>query len=75
MHRPLRPQWTCLADDRPWPCDSAKERLRAEYLGTPASLRIYLQDQAGIAAYDRRDDPAAEVQALVNRIIGWIEAP
>lgn len=65
-HIAVRPSWDCGACGRPWPCDPARERLRATHGPTP--LRILMWGYLEDAAPQLRDAPAGEV---FDRFLAW----
>ncbi len=67
-HLLVRPSWDCAACDRPWPCDSAREQLRAEFATFPSVLRIYL---AGQLADANAELVGANPIELYHRFLGW----
>ncbi len=74
LHVPLRPEWICRVCAQLWPCEPKRGRLLAQYQDHPDKLRIYLADQAAVAAYDWRDYPAIAGR-FAARITGWVQWP
>jgi len=66
LHIAERPSWDCRSCGRPWPCDSARQALRAEMTRTP--LAIYMCGNLDEAV---RDLPASLPSELFERFIGW----
>ena len=68
VHRPSRPQWTCLVDGSAWPCRPAKQLLANGYAERDEMLLAHLARLLAIAASDLRvSDPAR----LYRRFVGW----
>lgn len=65
-HVEQRPGWDCLACERPWPCDTAREQLATELSAT--SLRIHMWTRLEVAAGDLR---ATLVGELFDRFLRW----
>lgn len=66
-HVPLRPQWSCRADGDPWPCEPAREQLRAEIAAAPVTLGyLYAQFLQAV-----EDLPGVPVGDLIHRFLGW----
>lgn len=68
-HTPIRGAWTCATCDVPWPCESARGRLRDEYDGASVSLALYLAACMVEAADQLPATPSGE---LYRRFLGWI---
>lgn len=66
-HIETRPSWDCLACDKPWPCDPAREALVLELSAT--SLRIHMWIRLEVAAEDLPASPAGE---LFDRFLRWV---
>ncbi|PRY17014.1 hypothetical protein CLV70_15710 [Pseudosporangium ferrugineum] len=62
-HEARRPSWDCVKCGRPWPCDPAREHMKA-YLGWVA-LRIYMWGRLDEATHDLRTVPVRELLARV----------
>jgi hypothetical protein len=69
-HMPVRPAWTCVADDQPWPCPSARVHLRAEYAGDRSALAVYMSQQLMTAAVDIADRQPLPPD-LFDRFLAW----
>lgn len=65
-HLANRRSWDCLACDKPWPCDPARERLAAE-LG-PVQLAVYMWANLEEAAGHLPDLPISEA---FDRFLAW----
>ena len=69
-HPPHRPTWDCLACGRPWPCDPAREHLKAQM--PPLSLAMFawacLEEAAG-------DLQAVTPTELFERFLAWTRGP
>ena len=65
-HTPYRSSWDCLACERPWPCDPAREELRADH--DRVQLAIYMWNRLEEAVTELPPSPAAE---LFERFIEW----
>ncbi len=68
-HVPLRPAWTCAGCGEPWPCQTRKRQLLAEYDGTPVSLGLFM---AGHFVAAVRDVPAGAEREMYRRFLGWL---
>jgi hypothetical protein len=66
VHTPARPSWDCLACDRPWPCDPARETLRSEL--DLVQLAIYMWGQLDEAVTELPTCPPSE---LFERFLKW----
>jgi hypothetical protein len=66
VHAPERPSWDCLACGQPWPCDPAREELKADL--DRVSLAIYMWNQLEVAVRDLPPTPPAEI---FERFIKW----
>lgn len=71
-HGPVLPVWSCGGCDRPWPCPTRRQELRAEYADAPVSLALYLGAYFVKAAEDM---PWAPAGPLHRRFIGWTRQP
>lgn len=71
-HLPDRPTWTCRACDNPWPCVTARLRLRTEYDGHSVPLMMYLNAQHVLAIGDIGEKVTAA--ELYRRFLGWVRA-
>jgi hypothetical protein len=65
-HTPERPSWDCLACGQPWPCDPAREELKAEL--DRVSLAIYMWNRLEESVRDLPPTPPAEI---FERFIKW----
>ncbi|MFG1677388.1 hypothetical protein [Micromonospora sp. NPDC049282] len=68
-HGPVLPVWTCDGCGGPWPCETRRRELRAEYAGAPISLALYMGAQLARATADLSWAPA---RALHRRFLGWL---
>lgn len=68
-HWPGYPSWDCRVCDMPWPCDHARESLRAELRGDRVSLTMLM---SGFLVAFTRDNP--EYSGSVARFLGWTRA-
>ncbi|SBT37375.1 hypothetical protein [Micromonospora auratinigra] len=68
-HGPVLPLWSCAGCDRPWPCETRRRELRAEFAAAPVSLALYLGAQFARAVQDLHWLPADD---LHRRFLGWI---
>lgn len=66
-HLPQRPEWTCAADGKPWPCPGARVHLRSQYADDQLGLSMYMSAQLINAAADLGDLPPD----LFNRFMAW----
>jgi hypothetical protein len=65
-HTPHRSSWDCVACEKPWPCDPAREGLRADH--DRVQLAIYMWNQLEASVRDLPPTPAAE---LFERFVKW----
>ncbi len=65
-HLPDRPWWDCVVCRRPWPCDTARERLAQVYGRT--TLPIFMVDRLVEAV---RDGPTMPPSELFERFLSW----
>ena len=70
-HGPVMPIWSCAGCDAPWPCQTRRRELLAEYADAPVSLALYLGSYLVQAAEDLHWLPAG---ALHRRFLGWTRA-
>lgn len=71
-HLPHRPTWDCLACERPWPCDPARERLISEFRRHRYSLTAYMAGHYGSALNDMAGPSAADIPPdLHERFFSW----
>lgn len=66
IHTPQRPSWDCLACEQTWPCDPAREHLKADQ--DLVQLAIYMWNQLEQAVHDLPPTPAAE---MFERFLKW----
>ncbi|WP_026184670.1 hypothetical protein [Salinispora vitiensis] len=71
-HGPVMPVWNCGGCGLPWPCTTRKQELRAQFVGAPVSLALYLGSHLVQAAEDMPWTPAG---ALHHRFLGWTRHP
>ncbi|MBW4705723.1 MULTISPECIES: hypothetical protein [unclassified Micromonospora] len=71
-HGPVPPVWSCGGCDRPWPCPTRRQELRAEYADAPVSLALHLGACFVRAAGDM---PWAPAGPLYRRFVGWTRQP
>jgi hypothetical protein len=69
VHLPRRPAWNCLGCGAPWPCETRKKQLLAEYDGTPVSLGLLMTDYFNDAMHDL---PRWATSHAYLRFVGWI---
>jgi hypothetical protein len=72
LHIPHRPSWRCRVDATPWPCETARRQLLAEYDGARISLHLYLAANLVEASGHLPDVPSGQ---LWERFIGWAHEP
>lgn len=65
-HLAHRPDWDCAACGKPWPCDPARERLRAGL--SPVQVAMYMWGNLEEAARDLPDLPVSEA---FDRFLKW----
>ena len=65
-HEAERPSWDCANCGRPWPCDPAREQLKA-HLG-PVIVAIHMWGRLDDAVLDLRGVPTGE---LYERFLSW----
>jgi hypothetical protein len=65
-HLAARPAWDCVACGRPWPCDTARERLAAELNSIQLVLYLWgnLEEATG-------DLPGMSVDEMTDRFLRW----
>ncbi|MEU3455984.1 hypothetical protein ABZ671_20670 [Micromonospora sp. NPDC006766] len=68
-HGPVLPVWSCGGCGAPWPCETRRKELRAEFEGARVSLAIYMGSYFVSAAEDLTWLPAG---LLHRRFLGWI---
>lgn len=66
-HVAERPSWDCVACGKPWPCDPARERIKAD-MPDPTQQRIYLWLHLEEAAEQLPPMPVAEA---IERFLSW----
>lgn len=69
-HIAARPSWDCVACDKPWPCDPAREFLVWEM--DTVRLSVYLWGSLEEAVGDLPAMPAAEA---FDRFMAWVPRP
>lgn len=69
-HLPVRPQWTCAVDGKPWPCPGARVHLRTQFAGDRSGLAVYMSTQLMTAAVDITDGDSLPPD-LFNRFMAW----
>jgi hypothetical protein len=65
-HQADKPSWDCGSGGRPWPCDPARERLRAEGAGTPLAVLMSMYLEEAVAEL-----PAAPPGEIFDWFIAW----
>ena len=65
-HQPERPSWDCDCCGRPWPCDPARERLRAEGAGTSLAIMMWSRLEEAMGEL-----PRMEPREVFDRFIAW----
>ncbi|MFF5171639.1 hypothetical protein ACFY3U_03270 [Micromonospora sp. NPDC000089] len=68
-HGPVPPTWSCGGCGLPWPCETRRRELRAEFDRAPVSLALYMGSHLVSAAADLAWLPAG---ALHRRFLGWV---
>jgi hypothetical protein len=69
LHQPMRPSWDCSACAAPWPCQSKRGQLLAQYTGAQVSLGLLMGVQMCDASRELTQLRAGE---LHQRFLGWI---
>jgi hypothetical protein len=69
-HLPVRPEWTCKVDRKPWPCPGARVHLRSQFVDDRVGLAVYMSTQLMTAAVDLTDDDVLPPD-LFNRFMAW----
>jgi hypothetical protein len=69
-HQPVRPVWTCVVDNKPWPCPSARVYLRTAYANDRAGLAVYMSQELTAAAIDMADNGTLP-PGLFHRFLTW----
>jgi hypothetical protein len=68
-HRVQRPQWTCVTDGEPWPCDPARTMMAKGWGDDTDALAGMLTVLMGQAADElHQSDPTR----LYRRFVGWV---
>ncbi|MFV2127536.1 hypothetical protein ACFHWS_23810 [Micromonospora sp. LOL_013] len=67
LHRPVRPTWMCAGCGLPWPCQTRRLELLAEYAGAVVSLSVYM---AACLLDAMADLPDYRCGYLYSRFIG-----
>jgi hypothetical protein len=70
-HLNQRPEWDCRVCRRPWPCASAKAKLRTEFDTFPSVLTVYLAGQMYDAMDDLRSHGEAAPADMYERFVSW----
>ncbi|GIF39034.1 hypothetical protein BC793_106243 [Actinoplanes xinjiangensis] len=66
VHTPHRPSWDCLVCHEPWPCDPARDELRADH--DHVQVAVYMWQQLEDAVHDL---PPAPAVVFFERFIKW----
>jgi hypothetical protein len=69
-HLPVRPEWTCVVDGKPWPCPGARIHLRSQFVDDRVGLAVYMSTQLMTAAVDITSGDALPPD-LFNRFMAW----
>lgn len=65
-HLPTRPDWDCLVDGTPWPCDRAREILAAQ-IGRSRTVMLM-----GLFYAEAAEElPHVPISELYQRFLGW----
>ncbi|MGC9669357.1 hypothetical protein ACNTMW_22725 [Planosporangium sp. 12N6] len=70
VHVPIRPNWVCAGCGAPWPCETRRNQLLAEFDGTPVSLGLLM---GGYFVDCCADLPNRAVGELYGRFLGWLK--
>jgi hypothetical protein len=70
-----RPGWNCRTCRQPWPCDTAKANLLAEFRDFPSVLTIYLSAQMYDAMGDLTPNGGPVPAGLYERFLSWTREP
>jgi hypothetical protein len=70
FHVPIRPNWVCAGCGAPWPCQTRRGQLLAEFDGAPVSLALLMAGYFMDAAQDLRTEAA---HVLYQRFMGWLK--
>jgi hypothetical protein len=73
-HLPLRPLWLCRICGTPWPCATARLKLKSEYGDDRTGLSVYLCSVMHEAIADsHRLDPQdpLDPNAVFERFVAW----
>ncbi|MFD0823433.1 hypothetical protein ACFQ0D_35110 [Micromonospora zhanjiangensis] len=73
-HLPLRPLWLCRVCGTPWPCATARLKLKCEYADDRTGLSVYLcsvlhEAIADLCRLDPANPPAPH--ATFTRFVAW----
>ncbi|MEV0724843.1 hypothetical protein AB0I37_18930 [Micromonospora purpureochromogenes] len=68
-HGPVLPIWSCGGCGGPWPCETRRRELRAEFAEGRVSLALYMGAQLARATEDLHWTPAG---ILHRRFLGWV---
>ncbi|HLL68510.1 MAG TPA: hypothetical protein VK453_22760 [Micromonosporaceae bacterium] len=66
---PMTPTWDCSGCTGPWPCETKRRQLVAEYTDAPMSLYLMMAMRLTDASGDLPRVPAGELYA---RFLGWV---
>jgi hypothetical protein len=69
LHSPRRPSWACIGCGGPWPCQTRRAQLRAQFSSAPVSLGLLMGGYFIDAAQDLRTEAAHD---LYERFMGWL---
>lgn len=69
-HLPIRPQWSCAVDGKPWPCPGARVHLRSQFADDRGGLAVYMSTQLMTAAVDMTNGETLPPD-LFNRFMAW----
>jgi hypothetical protein len=69
LHQPTAHTWLCATCWLPWPCETRRRQLLAQYTNAPVSLALVLGSAMIEAAADLRDVPAGD---LHEQFVGWL---
>ncbi|GAA2709283.1 hypothetical protein [Actinoplanes palleronii] len=66
VHTPGRPSWDCVACEQLWPCDPAREAMKAEMAATPLAILMWSMLDEAV-----RDLPPTPATELFERFVKW----
>jgi hypothetical protein len=74
-HAPLRPLWICRSCASPWPCATARLKLKAEYCEHRADLPVYMATvmHEAIADLSRLNPGTLDPAEVFVRFIAWTQ--